>query len=325
MTKLINITLILPADLAGLRMDQALARALPDYSRTEIRNWIEQGAIHIAGQPIRASARVRGDEAIEIKAHKKIQPTHTAQAIPLDIVFEDESVLVINKPAGLVVHPAPGNPDNTLLNALLHHAPALAHLPRAGIIHRLDRDTSGLLVIAKTDQALKSLSAQMRARTIHRVYQAIANGVMISGGSVDAPVGRHPINRKRMAVLDNGKKAITHYRVTEKFRAHTRLRIQLETGRTHQIRVHMAHIRHPLLGDPVYGGRLSLPKGATPELIEILRHFKRQALHAAELGIKHPVTGEIMQWQSALPADMQRLSEILRRDGRDGSDAMTPR
>lgn len=312
MTNDIKIELILDTKFAGLRLDQALAKALPDYSRTEIKSWIDQHVLTMNEKICRASEKVQGNEKIVIHAQKKIQPTWQAEAIALDIIFEDDALLIINKPAGMVVHPAAGNPNKTLLNALIHHQPTLKQLPRAGIIHRLDRDTTGLLVIAKTDFALKSLSEQMRKRKISRIYQAIVNGTLISGGTINAPIGRHAINRKRMNVTEMGRPAITHYRIIEKYAHHTRLRIQLETGRTHQIRVHMAHIHHPLLGDPIYGGRLKLPKGASAELIDSLRQFKRQALHAAELGLIHPTTQKMMSWQAPLPNDMLKLVEVLK-------------
>jgi len=312
---MIKIELNLPIELKGLRLDQALAKALPDYSRTEIKSWIDQKALVVNGKIPRASDKVHGNEIVIINAHRKQQPAWEAENITLDIIFEDDALLVINKPAGMVVHPAAGNPNKTLLNALLHHAPALKDLPRAGIIHRLDRDTTGLLVIAKTTAALKSLSAQMRKRTISRIYQAIVMGTLISGGTIDAPIGRHPIQRKRMSVTDEetGRPAITHYRIIEKYPHHTRIRVQLETGRTHQIRVHMAHIRHAIFGDPIYGGRLQLPKGASEELISVLRGFKRQALHAEELGLIHPVTRKQMHWHAPLPEDMHTLISILKK------------
>ncbi len=314
MTKSIQITLVLPTELAGLRLDQALAKSLPDYSRTEIRHWIDQQNITVNGLPPRASTKVHGEEVVIVTAEPKKQPIFIAEAIPLTIVHEDDAIIILNKPAGMVVHPAAGNPNRTLLNALLHHCPALADLPRAGIIHRLDRATSGLLVIAKTVSALKQLTIQMRARSVKRIYQAIVTGVPISGGTVDAPIGRHPIKRKQMSVTDMGKPSVTHYRIAEKYRHHARLRVELETGRTHQIRVHMAHIRHPLIGDPVYGGRLQLPKGASAELVAQLRQFKRQALHAETLGLIHPITKAFVQYDCPLPADMTALIEALRHD-----------
>jgi 23S rRNA pseudouridine1911/1915/1917 synthase len=236
------------------------------------------------------------------------------QSLPLDIVYEDDSVLVINKPAGLVVHPGAGNVDGTLSNALLHHAPELETVPRAGIVHRIDKDTSGLLVVARNLAAQKSLVEQLQARAFDREYEALTQGVMTAGGTVDAPIGRHPVNRLRQAVVPNGKEAITHYRVLEKFRAHTHIRVKLETGRTHQIRVHMAHIHYPLVGDPVYGGRLRIPAGATAELEAALRGFRRQALHAALLGFVHPRSGEFMSWQAPLPEDMVQLLAACRQD-----------
>ena len=307
-------TLIIPDELGGMRLDQALTKLLPDYSRTQIQDWIKEAHILVNGNASKARERVLGGETIHLTAVRKEQPQWEAQPITLDIVYEDEALLVINKPVGMVVHPAAGNPNNTLLNALLHHAPALQSLPRAGIIHRLDKDTSGLLVIAKTHNALSNLSLQMKKRTITRIYQAVVNGIMLSGGTVDKPIGRHPIQRKRMAIMDNGKPAITHFRLIERFRDHTRIKIQLETGRTHQIRVHMASIRHPIVGDQVYAGRLQLPKGASPALIKALREFKHQALHACELGLTHPVTHQQMSWQAPLPDDMQALIATLKED-----------
>ncbi len=314
MTSKINQTLIIPDHLGGMRLDHALVKLLPNFSRTQIQEWIKNGEITLNGISLKARAQVLGGETIIIHAALKPQPTWEAQPIALDIIYEDEALLVINKPVGMVVHPAAGNLNNTLLNALLHHAPDLQKLPRAGIIHRLDKDTSGLLVIAKTQAAFTNLSAQIKARSISRIYQAVVCGILVSGGTVDEPIGRHPIQRKRMAVIETGKPAITHFRVIERYRAHTRIKVQLETGRTHQIRVHMAHIHHSVLGDQVYGERLQLPKGATPKLVEKLRQFKRQALHASELGLVHPVTQKQMTWQAPLPGDMQELLEILKSD-----------
>jgi 23S rRNA pseudouridine1911/1915/1917 synthase len=313
-TAKIQHTITITEDLAGMRLDQALAKLLPDYSRSQIQDWIKKQEVTLDGQiPINKS-RVIGGENIVINASMKPQHTFAAEDIVLDILYEDDTIMVINKPAGMVVHPAAGNMKHTLLNALLHHAPQLSELPRAGIVHRLDKDTSGLLVIAKTGPALLNLTNQLKNRTVSRIYQAIVNGIFVSGGKINEPISRHPMQRQRMAVMENGKEAITHYRVMERYRAHTRLKVQLETGRTHQIRVHMAHIHHALLGDPIYGGRLKLPKGATPALIDELRTFKRQALHAFELGLIHPVTRETMTWRAPLPADMKQLIECLRTD-----------
>ncbi len=314
MTEKIHFNLTIPNDLGGTRLDQALAKLLPDYSRTLIQEWIKNSNITVDKKPCKPRDTVIGGEEVVIDAVRKTQPAWEAEAIKLDVVYEDESLLVINKPVGMVVHPAAGNQNSTLLNALLHHAPALKDLPRAGIIHRLDKDTSGLLVIAKTQQALTNLSLQMKARKITRIYQAVVCGLLTSGGMIDEPIGRHPIQRKKMAVIETGKPSVTHFRIIERYRNHTRIRVQLETGRTHQIRVHMAHVRYPLLGDPVYGGRLQLPRGATQPLIEKLRSFKRQALHAQELGLVHPVTQKPMSWHIPLPEDLQDLIRVLKDD-----------
>ncbi len=307
-------TISIPDEMGGMRLDQALAKLLPDYSRTQLQAWIKNGEITLDGKTAKARDTVIGGETVSLTAERKAQPVWDAQAIDLDIIYEDDDLLVINKPIGMVVHPAAGHKDSTLLNALLHHAPALQQLPRAGILHRLDKDTSGLLVIAKTHSALMSLNKQLKARTVKRIYQAIVSGVLTSGGCIDQPIGRHPVKRKSMTVIETGKPAITHYRVMERYRAHTRIKVQLETGRTHQIRVHMAYVQHALLGDQTYGGRLQLPKGATPELIQQLREFKRQALHACELGLVHPVTQQSLTWEAPLPDDMQKLIAVLKKD-----------
>jgi len=304
----------IPDHLAGMRLDQALAKLLSNHSRTQIQDWIKKNQIQVDGQQPKTRTTVIGGEIIQINATLKEQPLFAAENIALDIIYEDETVLVINKPAGMVVHPAIGNRNNTLLNALLFHAPELQKLPRAGIVHRLDKDTTGLLVIAKTDAALHHLTAQLKARTITRIYQAIVTGILISGSTIDAPIGRHPRQRTQMAVTEEGKPAITHYRVLERYRAHTRIKVQLETGRTHQIRVHMAHVHHPVLGDRTYGGHLQLPKGISPDLIQALRAFKRQALHAYQLELIHPDTQKSVQWEAPLPADMSALIHILRDD-----------
>jgi 23S rRNA pseudouridine1911/1915/1917 synthase len=313
-TQHIKQQLIIPDDDANLRLDLSLSKLLPEYSRTQIQDWIESGAILLDGQPAKSRTKVRGGEQVTVDALIKQQPAWEAQPIPLNIVHEDDSILIINKPAGLVVHPGAGNANSTLLNALLHHAPELQQLPRAGIVHRLDKETSGLLVIAKTTAALRSLTQQIKKRTMSREYKCIVYGKFISGGKVDASMDRHPLQRKRMAVVDNGKPAITHYRIAEKYRSMTLLTIKLETGRTHQIRVHMAHIRHPVVGDPVYGGRVQLAKHMTPALIQGLRQFKRQSLHAFALGFDHPETGDPVRFEIPLPEDMQNLIRLLRED-----------
>lgn len=310
----INLSFHIPDEHAHARLDQALAKLLPDYSRTQIKEWLDAGAILVNGQPQKGKTKVKGGEQISLSARLKPQPLWEAEPIPLNIVYEDEALIIINKPAGLVVHPGAGNAGRTMLNALLHHAPQLQALPRAGILHRIDKNTSGLLVVAKTPAALKSLSRQLKDHSLQREYQAIVYGAMISGGRVDAPISRHPLQRKRMAVVDTGKHAATRYRVMEKYRGFTRLLLQLETGRTHQIRVHMQHIHYPVVGDPVYGGRVQLIKGMTPALITVLRNFKRQALHAFALGFIHPLTEEAMRFEAPLPEDMQTLIKALKDD-----------
>lgn len=312
--KNINQALHIPEEHAGARLDQTLAKLIPAFSRTQIQEWLDQGAILVNGDSAKGKLRVKGGELIEINASPKPMPAWEAQPIPLDIIFEDDELIVLNKPVGLVVHPGSGNASRTMLNALLHHCPALQSLPRAGIVHRLDKETSGLLVVAKTANAFKSLTHQLKKRTIEREYQAIVYGHLISGGTVDAPIERHHIQRKKMAVTETGKEAITHYRVVEKYRAHTRLKLKLETGRTHQIRVHMAHIRHPIVGDPTYGGRVQLAKATTPELTQALRQFKHQALHAFALGLNHPASGEFVRWEIDLPADMKALIATMKDD-----------
>ena len=304
----------IPAELDGKRLDQAMAVLFQDFSRSRLQQWIREGQVQVDSQVMRPKDKVYAGQQVTLQATLAPEGDWEAQDIPLPIVYEDAHLLVINKPAGLVVHPAAGNASGTMLNALLHHAPQLENLPRAGIVHRLDKETSGLLVVAKDLTTHKELVAQLQAREFEREYQAIVVGVMTAGGTVDAPLGRHPVQRKRMAVVERGKPAVTHYRVLERFRAHSLIRVNLETGRTHQIRVHMAYVHYPLVGDPVYGGRLKLPRGCTSELAEALRQFRRQALHAARLGIVHPHTGEHLAWQAPLPADMQALLETLRAD-----------
>lgn len=304
-----------PETLFGKRLDQALAEMFPDYSRSRIKDWILADQVKVNGAVInKPREKLVGGEAIDIDASIEIQEQHQAQQIDLNIVFEDEHILVINKPTDLVVHPGAGNADGTVLNALLSHAPEVAAVPRAGIVHRLDKDTTGLMVIAKTIPAQTHLVEQLQARDISREYEAVACGTMVAGGIVDAAIGRHPTKRTSMAVREFGKPAVTHYRVIEKFRAHTHIRLKLETGRTHQIRVHMAHLRHPLVGDPLYGGRPRLPKAAGPEMVEMLRSFNRQALHAAQLELTHPISGDWMSWQAPLPTDFVDLLTVLRSD-----------
>lgn len=296
-------------------MDQALAALFPDYSRTRLQQWLRDGNVRVNGAVWRAKDKVRGGEVIEVTAQTELQTGNDlAENLPLDIVYSDETLIVINKPAGLVVHPAAGNRAGTLLNALLYHAPELSQVPRAGIVHRLDKDTTGLLVVARTLKAQVSLVAQLQERSVSRQYDAIVFGELISGGTIDLPMGRHPTDRKRMAVRQGGREAITHFRVVERFRAHTHLRVSLETGRTHQIRVHMAQAKFPLVGDKTYGGRVHIPRYASDEIISALRAFPRQALHAARLELTHPQTGKSMRWRAPLPDDMVALLEVLRDD-----------
>lgn len=304
----------IPDALAGLRLDRVLAELFPEYSRARLQQWMEEGRVSIDGRHPRPRDKARGGEEVELLARVEPDTAWQAEARALDLVYEDADLLVINKPPGLVVHPAVGNRAGTLLNALLHHAPELALLPRAGIVHRLDKDTSGLLVVARTLEAHKRLVAALQARAVEREYEAVVCGVVTAGGRIDAPIGRHPTQRTRMAVREHGRAAVSHYRVLERFRAHTHVRVNLESGRTHQIRVHMAHIRHPLVGDPVYGGRLRLPPGGAPALAAALRGFRRQALHARRLALTHPASGAEMAWTAPLPEDMEGLLAALRAD-----------
>ncbi len=309
--------LTIPSSCAGMRLDQALARLMPDFSRTRLKDWIDTGRVQVDRRVPRARDLVNGGERVTVEVEETPVETVAAQPIGLDVVYADPALIVINKPAGLVVHPGAGNRDRTLQNALLHYDAGLAAVPRAGLVHRLDKDTSGLLVVARSIIAHTALVRQLQAREIERHYEAICAGVMTAGGTVDRPIGRHRTERVRMAVREDGREAVTHYRVLERFRAHTHVRAQLETGRTHQIRVHFAHLKHALVGDTTYGGRLLPPRGATPELIEALRGFRRQALHAARLALAHPGTGKAMEWQAPLPADMQSLLAVLRQDARE--------
>ncbi|WP_136248741.1 23S rRNA pseudouridine(1911/1915/1917) synthase RluD [Halomonas borealis] len=303
-----------PEHMAGLRLDQAAADLFSDFSRERLKAWIKDGALTLDGRPAKPRDKVHGGEAVALTAVVEDDARFEPQDIPLEVVFEDDEVLVINKPPGLVVHPAAGNPDGTLLNGLLHYCPTLATVPRAGIVHRLDKDTSGLMVVAKTLAAQTALVEQLQARTVSREYDAVSVGVMTAGGRVEAAIGRHPKDRKRQAVTASGKPAVTRYRVVERFRAHTHVRCKLETGRTHQIRVHLSHLRYPLIGDPVYGGRLKLPAGAGETLKEVLREFPRQALHARKLAFVHPASGETLTFRAPLPDDMLMLLDFLRED-----------
>ena len=288
----------------------------PDYSRSRLKEWLLSGAILVDGGSRRPRDAVKGGESIEFEPQPEAEVRAEPEPIALDVVHEDEFLLVVNKPAGLVVHPGAGNPHGTLMNGLLHHAPQLEGVPRAGIVHRIDKDTTGLLLIAKTLRSHTALVRQLAERTISRDYLAVCNGVLTGGGKIDEPIARHPVDRKRMSVQSGGKPAVTHFKVLERFRAFTYVSVKLETGRTHQIRVHFAWRRNPLVGDPVYGGRLALPAGASQALIDMLRRFKRQALHAARLAFEHPASGETVTFEAPLPQDFERLLAVLREDAK---------
>lgn len=297
-----TLLLTIPSEHAGLRLDQSLAALLPEHSRSRIQAWCDAGVVRLEGRPATRKTKVYGGETVELQVlpHASEQP-HRPEAIDLDVIYEDAEVLVVNKPPSLVTHPGAGNWSGTLLNALLHHCPALQALPRAGIVHRLDKDTSGLLVVAKTPQAQAGLVRALQARTVKRVYWAVALGRFEQGqGTIEAPIGRHPVQRTRMAVVPDGKPAVTHYRVLRQYRSAAWVECRLETGRTHQIRVHLAHIGHPLLGDPVYATHRRSPI-----------RFHRQALHARALALQHPGSGQAMAWEAPLPEDFRQLLEWL--------------
>ncbi|EIJ73920.1 23S rRNA pseudouridine(1911/1915/1917) synthase RluD [Haemophilus haemolyticus] len=307
----------------GQRLDQTLAELFPEYSRSRLKTWIEADLVklndHIANIP---REKVLGGEKIEITVEVEDETRFEPENIPLNIVYEDNDIIVINKPKDLVVHPGAGNPNGTVLNALLYHYPPIAEVPRAGIVHRLDKDTTGLMVVAKTIPAQTKLVRDLQKRKITREYEAVASGIMTKGGTVDQPMARHATKRTLMAVHPMGKPAVTHYRIMENYRNYTRLRLRLETGRTHQIRVHMAHIAHPLLGDQTYGGRPRPPKNASEDFMEVLRNFKRQALHAVMLRLAHPITGEMMEWYAPLPDDFVELLNALKADYLEHQDEL---
>ncbi len=309
-------------EMIGKRVDQVLAHHLSDYSRSRLQQWLKAGYVLMDGKVPKTKEKVVGGEAIEVNAAQaladsKPQENWKAQPIDLAIIYEDDALLIVNKPVGLVVHPGAGNLDGTMVNALVHHEPALANIPRAGVIHRIDKDTSGILVVAKTLATHNALTQLLQEREFTRGYQAVVMGVMTGGGKIEAPIGRHPTQRTKMAVLPHSKtakEAITHYRIAKRYRSHTLVDVKLETGRTHQIRVHMAHINYPIIGDATYGGRLRIPANSTEDFLDCLRAFRRQALHAKLLGFVHPVTNEYMEWEADLPDDMQALIQALETD-----------
>ncbi|RLA29392.1 MAG: 23S rRNA pseudouridine(1911/1915/1917) synthase RluD [Gammaproteobacteria bacterium] len=303
-----------PLELAGQRLDQALAQMFPQFSRSRLKTWILQGFVTVDERKMRPRDAVSGGESIVLLPQAEIAVISKPEPLDLDIVYEDEDLLVVNKPAGLVVHPGAGNTRGTLMNGLLHRVPALEQLPRAGIIHRLDKETSGLLLVGKNLEAHTALVRKLADRDISRHYLAVCNGVLTGGGKIDAPIARHPTERVKMSVQSKGKPAITHYRVLQRFAAHTYISVQLETGRTHQIRVHFAHRRNALVGDQVYGGRLAMPAGASAELQDVLRQFRRQALHATRLAFSHPRTGADVECQVEPPDDFSALIAALKKD-----------
>lgn len=303
-----------PEDMDGFRLDFALAKLFPEYSRAKLQSWVRAGKVTVDGKAKKNRDKVIAGATILLHATLEPVSRWVPQAIDLTIVYEDDAILVINKPAGLVVHPGAGNAAGTLVNALLNYIPSLEQLPRAGLVHRLDKDTSGLLIIAKTLPVHTRLVRMLQKRQISREYTALVEGRLVAGGTIDQPIGRHPTQRTKMSVCQSGREAITHYRILERFRAHTLLKVILETGRTHQIRVHLAFVHHPLVGDMLYGWRLRLPPKASEECIKQLRGFKRQALHATRLSLQHPCTCEQLTWEAPLPKDMQDLISCLRQD-----------
>ena len=307
----------------GQRLDQTLAELFPEYSRSRLKTWIEADLVKLNDRITNIPReKVLGGEKIEITVEVEDETRFEPENIPLNIVYEDDDIIVINKPKDLVVHPGAGNPNGTVLNALLYHYPPIAEVPRAGIVHRLDKDTTGLMVVAKTIPAQTKLVRDLQKRKITREYEAVASGIMTKGGTIDQPMARHATKRTLMAVHPMGKPAVTHYRIMENYRNYTRLRLRLETGRTHQIRVHMAHIAHPLLGDQTYGGRPRPPKNASEDFMEVLRNFKRQALHAVMLRLAHPITGEMMEWYAPLPDDFVELLNALKADYLEHQDEL---
>ncbi|TNF91086.1 MAG: 23S rRNA pseudouridine(1911/1915/1917) synthase RluD [Gammaproteobacteria bacterium] len=309
--KLIQQSFQIEKELAGNRLDQALHQLLPDYSRSRIQQWIQQGFVCINHARCKPRQKVFSGDLVDLDVPEQTRISDQPQPIPFEILHQDEDILVVNKPAGLVVHPAAGHYDGTLVNGLLQHDPRLEQLPRAGIVHRLDKDTTGVMVVARNLSAHNWLVEQLQARLVKREYIAITQGVVTAGRSIETGIARHPQNRKKMSVQESGKAALTHFQVVRKFGHYSLIRLQLETGRTHQIRVHMAHINYPLLGDPVYGGRGRIPAGLDPALIEVVRDFRRQALHAERLGFVHPRSREKVSFEASWPEDLRRLLDAL--------------
>lgn len=308
-----------PIHCHGMRLDQVAAELFPAYSRNRLATWIKEGRLTVEGRTGKPREKVTASLRLVLQVTEEPRVDWQPQQLPLDIIFEDEHILVVNKPAGVVVHPAAGHADGTLVNALLAHAPELEALPRGGIVHRLDKETSGIMFVARSSLAHKSLVAQLSERTVSRTYCAVCTGALTGGGKINAPIDRHPTARTKMAVVTDGKPAVTHYRIAHRFKHYTQLQVNLETGRTHQIRVHMAHRKWPLVGDPVYGGRHRLPAGASERLMSTLRHFPRQALHAQALEFEHPASGDWMEFNTDLPDDLVNLLEVLESEDRFGS------
>jgi len=308
-----TLQIIIPSRMKGVRLDASLAEMLPDYSRSKITAWIKSGDALISGKFFKPKDKAIGEEIVFLTLNQKQNNDWTAEEIPLNIVYEDKDIIVINKQFGLVTHPGAGNWTGTLANALLYYDPTLSRLDRAGIVHRLDKNTSGLMVIARNEKSQKYLVEQLQSHLVDREYSAIVYGHMIAGGIIDEPIGRDPKDRIKQAVLSSGKDAITHYRAIDRFKSHTHVKAILETGRTHQIRVHLSHVGHSLIGDPMYGGRIRFPKKASEELKEALMSFKRQALHSKKLTLIHPISGESMSWKAPLPDDMLMLLEVLKK------------
>ena len=308
-----TLNIIIPERMTGNRIDSSLSEMLPDYSRSKITAWIKSGDALIKQKSFKPKDKVIGNEVIYLTINSKQSNNWIAEKIPLNIFYEDEDIIIVNKQFGLVTHPGAGNWNGTLANALLYYDPSLSTLDRVGIVHRLDKNTSGLMVIARNEKSQKYLVEQLQNHSVSREYSALVYGHMIAGGTIDEPIGRDPKDRVKQAVLTSGKDAVTHYRAIDRFKSHTHVKAILETGRTHQIRVHLSHIGHSLIGDPVYGGRVRFPKKASDELKQALLNFKRQALHSKKLTLNHPISGELMSWKAPLPDDMQELLEALKK------------